>query len=76
MTVMDLPQTRMTPEELLELPDSSTMELVDGQIEEKNVSKESSRIELLFSFQFQTYLMLHRGQSHLPQVHPATTFKR
>ena len=58
MPVLDIPRT-ITPEEFLRLPDSSTMELVDGQIVEKNVSVESSKIEGLFFFRFQTFLQQH-----------------
>ncbi len=35
---------RVTPEELLELPDRNRYELVNGQLEERPVSSESSRI--------------------------------
>jgi Uma2 family endonuclease len=49
----------VTPEELLRLPDNNTMELVDGQIVEKNASVTSSQIELLFAFQFQAHALAH-----------------
>jgi len=37
-------QKRVTPEELLQLPERNGLELVDGQLVEKPVSKESSRV--------------------------------
>jgi Uma2 family endonuclease len=40
------PQHRFTADDLLRLPDNNTMELVDGQILEKNVSSLSSLTEL------------------------------
>ena len=58
MTVAEIARS-ITPEELLRLPDSSTMELVDGQIGEKQVSVESSQIEGLFFFHFQTFVFAH-----------------
>jgi Uma2 family endonuclease len=56
MTVAELPTTVITPEELLCIPGNSTMELVDGQIVEKNVGTESSEIESLFGFQLQLHV--------------------
>jgi Uma2 family endonuclease len=47
----------ITPEELLRMPDSSTMELVNGRIVEKNVSLESSKIEGAFFFRFKAFLL-------------------
>ena len=55
MTVLDAP-TRITPEELLNIPDNASMELVDGHIVEKNVSIESSKIELIVGSKFEVYL--------------------
>jgi len=46
-----------TPDELLRMPGSNTMELVDGEIVEKNVSAESSETEGIFYFRFQTFLL-------------------
>jgi hypothetical protein len=46
-----------TPDELLRMPDSNTMELVDGEIVEKNVSAESSETEGIFYFRFQMFLV-------------------
>lgn len=53
MTLLEAPpQTNaetakpVTPDELLRMPDNSTLELVDGHIVEKNVSVESSEVEL------------------------------
>lgn len=67
MTVAELTRP-ITPEDLLLLPDNSTMELVDGQIVEKNVSAESSRIEGLFSFRLQAFLLQHP----VAEVYPAS----
>jgi Uma2 family endonuclease len=39
------------------MPDSSTMELVNGRIVEKNVSLESSKIEGAFFFRFKAFLL-------------------
>lgn len=60
MTLLDGPTTkRYTPQGLLEMPGNSGMELVDGQLVEKNLSIESSEIEGLFLFQIQAYLVEH-----------------
>ena len=48
-----------TPDDLLRMPDNSTMELVNGQILDKNASTESSEIELLVGFRFQAFLVDH-----------------
>jgi Uma2 family endonuclease len=53
---------------LLRLPDSSTMELVDGQIVEKNVSLLSSRTELRIATLFTAYA----ERSHLAVILPAS----
>lgn len=45
MTVAELARHVVTPEELLQIPDSNTMELVDGRILEKPVSILSSDVE-------------------------------
>ena len=58
MTVAEMTKL-VTPEELLRLPDNSSMELVDGQIVEKHVSVESSEIEGLFYGRFFSFLMDH-----------------
>ena len=58
MTVAQITPT-VTPDELLRMPDSSTMELVDGQIVEKQLSVESTDIEGMFYFRFQTFLLGH-----------------
>ena len=50
------PPTRVTPEQLLRMPDNSTLELVNGQIVEKNVSAESSRVEGWILRRFGTFL--------------------
>ena len=54
MTVLEAP-TRITPEELLNIPDNASMELVDGHIVEKNVSIESSEIEYIVGLRFGSY---------------------
>ena len=60
MTILDVPLVptgpRITPDELLRLPDSNTMELVDGRIVEKQVSLESSDVELEVGSRFREYL--------------------
>ena len=60
MTALEVPLTalarRVTPEELLHMPDNSTMELIDGQIVEKNVSLESSDVELEIGTRFREFL--------------------
>lgn len=58
----------VTPEELLSLPDNNTMELVNGQIVEKNVGLESSTIEGLFYFRVQSFLVSHP----IAEVFPAS----
>ncbi|HWE02083.1 MAG TPA: Uma2 family endonuclease [Tepidisphaeraceae bacterium] len=57
-----------TPEDLLRMPDNSTMELVDGQIVEKPVSAESSKIEGRFYFCFETFLL----NNPVAEVYPAS----
>jgi Uma2 family endonuclease len=57
-----------TPQDLLEMPDNSTLELVDGRIVEKNVSIESSKIEGLFYFRIQAFL----SQNPVADVYPAS----
>ena len=60
MTLLTPPiSTPYTPQDLLEMPDNATMELVDGRIVEKNVSIDSSEIELLFSFHIKAFLLQH-----------------
>lgn len=61
-------QARITPEELLAMPDSSTMELVNGRIVEKNVGFESSQIEGRFFYLVQSFLDGHP----IAQVCPAS----
>ena len=50
---------RVTPDELLRMPDSGTMELVDGRIVEKQVRSESSEVELRVGMRFATFLIEH-----------------
>ena len=65
MTVIDAP-ARITPEDLLNIPDNSSMELVDGHIVEKNVSIESSKIEFTVSLRFGMYLETHPVAAAFP----------
>jgi Uma2 family endonuclease len=58
MTVAELTKT-YTPDDLLRLPDNNTMELVDGQIVDKQVSAESSEIEGWILGRFLIYLLEH-----------------
>lgn len=53
------PTKTYTPEDLLALPEGNSTELVDGQLVEKNVSVESSKIEALFTSRFQIHLFNH-----------------
>ena len=46
-----------TPDDLLRLPDNNSVELVDGLLLEKQASAESSKIEGLFYFRFQFFLL-------------------
>jgi Uma2 family endonuclease len=45
MTTLHAPLIRVTPDELLAMPDNGSMELVDGQIVEKPVNMDSSETE-------------------------------
>jgi Uma2 family endonuclease len=47
---------RVTPEALLAMPDASTLELVDGQLVEKEVSLLSSRVEVLIATKLQDFV--------------------
>ena len=67
MTLASPPQ-RFTAEDLLGLADNSTMELVDGQIVEKNVSLLSSDTEL----QIGTLLRTFADRTGVAKVLPAT----
>ena len=58
---------KVTPEELLRMPDGGTCELVDGRIVEKNVSVESSEVELDFGFVFKTFTRTHPVAKVYPQ---------
>ena len=60
------PPLRFTPEDLLRMPDSSTLELVDGKLVEKNVSFESSRIEAIILLVIQMFLQKHKVAEALP----------
>ena len=52
MTLIDV-DVRYTPEDLLQMPDGHLLELVDGQIVEKNVSIKSSRVESITASRFE-----------------------
>lgn len=60
MTVAEMNRT-YTPEDLLRMADNGSMELVNGRIVEKRVSRQSSKTEFLFGFYFQTYINAHPG---------------
>ena len=67
MTILDAP-TCITPEELLSIPDNTSMELVDGHIVEKNVSIESSETEAVVTFRLQTFVF----SNPVAKVYPAS----
>ena len=67
MTILDAP-TCITPEELLNIPDNASMELVDGHILEKNVSIESSETEAVVTFRLQTFVF----SNPVAKVYPAS----
>ena len=56
MTMISAPD-RLTPDDLLRVPDNAAMELVDGQIVEKDVSEESSLIEQWIGTRLTTFVM-------------------
>jgi len=62
------PSTRFTANDLLRMPDNAGMELVDGQIVEKNVSSLSSLTEL----QIATVLKAFTDRTRIAVVYPAT----
>ena len=68
MTLTAEQNRTVTPEELLAMPDNSTMELVNGHIVEKNVGFESSQIEGRFFHLVQSFLDDHP----IAQVCPAS----
>ena len=60
------PPARITPEDLLRIPDNNTLELVDGRLVEKNVCAESSEIEGLIYFAVQAFLLKHKVAKTYP----------
>lgn len=58
MIVAEMPRL-ITPEQLLSMPDNNGMELVDGRVVEKNVSRESTRAEGAFQLRFELWLIEH-----------------
>ena len=68
MSVIEMPRTLITPEQLLRMPDNSTMELVDGEIVEKTVSELSSEIEGMFFSRVHAYLVTNP----IAKVYPAS----
>ena len=60
MTVAEMTRT-YTPEDLLRVPDNGSMELVNGHVVEKHVSRKSSKVEALFTSHFQVYIDAHPG---------------
>lgn len=64
----DTSAARITPEDLLRMPDNSTYELVDGRIVEKNVSLLSSNTEGKFYGRFDRFL----ESTPVAEVYPAS----
>ena len=63
----------ITPEDLLEFSDGDSYELVDGHPVEKNVSRESSNVELRFGTKFQNHVNDHPpGSDPIAEVYPGT----
>ena len=58
----------ITPEQLLAMPNSNTLELVDGQIVEKNVSVMSSQTEGLIYHRLRSFVDAHP----VAEVYPAS----
>ena len=63
-----LTATKITPDELLRLPDSQSMELVDGELVEKQVSLQSSEFEATIL----TKLREYAAKSDLAKVLPVS----
>ena len=61
-------QAKVRPEDLLAMPDNGSLELVDGKIVEKQVSKESSQTELMIGSRLLNFAL----QSGLAEVFPAS----
>jgi Uma2 family endonuclease len=60
MTLLTPPtSTRFTPADLLAMPDNAGMELVDGQIVEKEVSTNSSEVEGIILSVIRVFLLTH-----------------
>ena len=59
---------QVTPEEMLSMPNAKTMELVDGQLAEKSVSKEAAKTEGVAYVR----LWLHAQQADAAEVYPGT----
>ncbi len=51
--------SRITPDELLRIPDNNVMELVDGRIVEKHTSVRTCEVEGYFLFRIQIFLQVH-----------------
>jgi Uma2 family endonuclease len=54
------PTIRYAPEDLLGMPDAGRFELVDGQLQERPVSHESSVVALMLSARLALYVLAHR----------------
>jgi len=65
MTLMATDIGRITPEEFLRIPDSNSMELVDGQIVEKAVGTLSSETEATFIFPITAFLRQNAGMGRV-----------
>jgi Uma2 family endonuclease len=69
MTLFDAPiPKRYTPQDLLAMPDNNGLELVDGRIVEKNVSKDSSRVEGIILARIASFLAEHP----IAEVYPSS----
>jgi Uma2 family endonuclease len=68
MPTLNPPMIRVTPDELLLMPDNGSMELVDGQIVKKPVSMDSSGVENFVAFR----LTAHDPTGRVSRVFPAS----
>ena len=66
MTLVQLDR-KVTPEQLLLMPDSSSLELVDGRLVKKNTSVVSSLVEGTVLYRLQNFLNAHSVGAVFPQ---------
>src|SRR4051794_4676794 len=52
-------QPKLTPDDLLTMPDEAAYELVDGNLVERHMGAESSEIALTVAFYLRTFLQSH-----------------